>query len=45
MTSQIEKVLLLDGIDPVCGQVLKEAGISVTTHTKLSKEQLLNEIK
>lgn len=44
MTGRVERVLLLDGVDAVCGQILTEAGISVTTHNKLSKEQLLKEV-
>lgn len=40
----IEKVLLLDGVDPVCGEVLREAGISVTTRGKLTKEELIKEL-
>lgn len=45
MTAKIEKVLLLDGVDPVCGEILQNAGIKVTVHAKLSKEQLLEELK
>lgn len=40
----IEKVLLLDGVDPVCGEVLQGAGISVTTRGKLTKEELVKEL-
>lgn len=44
MTGRVGRVLLLDGVDPLCGKVLRQAGIDVTTHTKLTKEQLLKEI-
>lgn len=44
MTGRVQKVLLLDGIDAVCAQVLTQAGIAVTTHNKLTKQQLLKEI-
>lgn len=45
MTAKIEKVLLLDGVDSVCGEILQKAGIKVTVHAKLSKEQLAEELK
>ncbi|KAG7167345.1 D-3-phosphoglycerate dehydrogenase-like [Homarus americanus] len=45
MTGRVDKVLLLDGVDPVCGRILTQAGISVTTHNKkLSKDQLIKEL-
>ena len=42
--ANIEKVLLLDGVDPKCGEVLQQAGIAVTTPGKLTKEQLIHEL-
>ncbi|XP_068246945.1 D-3-phosphoglycerate dehydrogenase [Palaemon carinicauda] len=45
MTHQVKSVLLLDGVDPVCGQLLAKAGIQVTTKGKLTKDELLKEIK
>lgn len=45
MAHQVKSVLLLDGVDPVCGQLLTQAGIQVTTKGKLTKEELLQEIK
>lgn len=44
MTGRLERVLLLDGVDPVCSEVLRQGGLSVTIHGKLPKEQLLKEI-
>lgn len=44
MTGRVERVLLLDGVDPVCSKILKDAGIQVTTRSKLSKEDLLKEV-
>uniref|UniRef100_A0A0P4W810 D-3-phosphoglycerate dehydrogenase n=1 Tax=Scylla olivacea TaxID=85551 RepID=A0A0P4W810_SCYOL len=42
--ANIKKVLLLDAVDPKCGEVLQEAGIAVTTRGKLTKEQLIHEL-
>ena len=42
--ASIEKILLLDAVDPVCGEILQNAGISVTTRGKLTKEQLIKEL-
>lgn len=44
MSFRVKRVLLLDGVDPVCGQILMDVGISVTTRNKLTKEQLLKEV-
>jgi len=41
---QINKVLISDDLDACCQAKLQAAGIQVTTSTKLSKEQLLQEI-
>ena len=45
MALNIEKVLLLDGIDAICGETLNAAGIEAVTASKLSKEELFKEIK
>lgn len=45
MAVEVKKVLLLDGVDPICGQLLTQNGIQVTTKGKLTKDELLQEIK
>lgn len=42
---RIESILLLDGIDKVCGETLAAANIAVTIKGKLTKDELLKEIK
>lgn len=39
------RVLLLDNVDPLCEKVFKERGIEAVRKTKLSGEELHNEIK
>lgn len=38
------KVLLLDSVDPICGQVFKERGIQADQPGKLTPDELLNRI-
>ncbi|KAK6166733.1 hypothetical protein SNE40_023362 [Patella caerulea] len=44
MVITLKKVLISDEIDEKCVQILQKKGIEVTKNTKLSKEQLINEI-
>ena len=41
----LASVLITDPLDPVCGELLEKAGVHVTTKTKLSKDELLIEMK
>ncbi|CAG0919370.1 unnamed protein product [Notodromas monacha] len=41
----LKSVLITDPLDPICEQILGSAGVEVTTKTKLTKEELLKEIK
>ncbi|CAL4120893.1 unnamed protein product [Meganyctiphanes norvegica] len=45
MSSQIEKVLLLDGVDPICAEELTKSGLQVTVKGKQTTEQLLELVK
>lgn len=45
MSSQIEKVLLLDGVDPCCAEELTKSGIQVTVKGKQTVPQLLEAVK
>ena len=45
MVGKIDSVLMLDGVNPICEEILRKAGITVKSATKLPKEQLLEEIK
>ncbi|KAK7070646.1 hypothetical protein SK128_006852 [Halocaridina rubra] len=45
MATEVKKVLLLDGVDPVCGQILTQVGIEVTTKGKLSQDELIQAVK
>ncbi|KAG1672097.1 D-3-phosphoglycerate dehydrogenase [Nymphon striatum] len=42
--SKIRSVLICDGVDPVCGDILKKNGFNVICQAKLSLEKLLSEI-
>lgn len=44
MAFELRKVLISDEVDPKCVDVLKTNGIEVVQNTKLTKEQLLEEI-
>lgn len=44
MACAINKVLISDEIDEKCMDVLRSNGIEVTKNTKLSKDQLIQEI-
>ncbi|XP_074659639.1 D-3-phosphoglycerate dehydrogenase-like [Tubulanus polymorphus] len=41
----IKNVLISDEVDPKCVDILKQNGIDVVKNTKLSKQQLIDEIK
>lgn len=41
----LASVLITDPLDPICGELLENAGVKVTTKTKLTKDELLQEIK
>ena len=41
---QIEKVLVLDGVDASCTQLLESNGIKVDIRAKLSKEELVTSL-
>lgn len=44
MVIELKRVLISDEVDPKCVQILKENGIAVDKNTKLSKEELIQEI-
>lgn len=45
MSIKIQRVLISDEIDQQCVEILQKNGIEVNKNTKLSKDQLLEEIK
>jgi hypothetical protein len=45
MSVSLRNVLISDAVDPSCVELLKRHGINVTCKQKLSKDQLLQEIK
>lgn len=45
MTPQVKSVLIADEIEQQCLDVLKAANIAVVKKTKLSKEELIDELK
>ena len=44
MAFALKNVLISDEVDPKCVEILQNNGISVVKNTKLTKEQLLQEI-
>lgn len=45
MPVNIEKVLISDPVDESCAALLAAHGVSVTVKYKLSKDELINELK
>lgn len=45
MVIEIKKVLVADAVDNACVDILKKNSIAVDCKYKLSKQQLINEIK
>lgn len=45
MSVSLRNVLISDAVDPSCVELLQRHGINVTCKNKLSKDQLLQEIK
>lgn len=43
--SKIRNVLICDGVDPICGNILSENGANVTCQAKFTLETLLKEIE
>ena len=43
--SQIRSVLITDDVNEKCVQILENNDLKVLKNTKLSKEELLNEVK
>lgn len=44
MVIELKKVLISDEVDPKCVQILQNNDIEVVKNTKLSKEELIQEI-
>ena len=44
MAFALSKVLISDNVSPRCAEILQKNGITVDTKTKLTKEDLINEI-
>jgi len=45
MAVELKKILISDEVDPLCMKVFEENGIHAVKKTKLTKEELMNEIK
>ena len=45
MAVELKRILISDEVDPKCMQVFEQNGILAVMKTKLSKEELMKEIK